>query len=570
MMIRTFHLLPLIGIVTFLLQGYPVGMTTPAMFLVPISGPPLAPISLVAKPGGAAIGRHENCDLKLPADAEKVSRNHARFVCDDDGQWRVVDLKSAWGTFVNGVKIDPGVQSALRENDLIRITPWTFRFSSDTKRRGVATADDAGQTIVRSIPAGESAALKEDLLKLLLDTASSIHEAATEQQLAEQIMDAAVRGTGLNNAIVLRPVDTGGKVEVVASKLSPSAQGGITFSRSLLAVAERGEVAEISQTATGNISESIVSMKINAALCVPIMLGPSPAQFLYLDSRGAIKQSLHAHASAFGVALGRMASLALSNLKRIEFEKRQAALDNDLKSAAVAQKWILPKRHNQIDRFTCVGESRPGQYVGGDFFDVIPLPGGKLAVAVGDVSGKGVAASVLMTAAQGFLHSALLAHGDPARAATALNLFISPRRDASKFVTLWVGVFDPLAKQLHYVDAGHSYAALLCDGGPCKMLDAGGGPPIGVLDTQVYIAETIALPDTGKVMVVSDGIIEQFGLVSRDGKLEQQQFEMAGVTQTLAHGSGGADEVADVFTAVIEHAGTDKLADDATAVVVRW
>lgn len=541
------------------------------MYLVPIAGPPLTPITLTPKPGGQSIGRHENCDLKLPSDAEKVSRTHARILADTAGDWRLTDLKSAWGTYVNGVKLAAGEPSVLRENDLIRITPWTFRFSSVPKYQGVATSDDAGQTIVRSIAPSANVALKEDLLKLLLDAASSIHEAASEQQLAERIMDAAVRGTGLSNAIVLRPIDTAGKVEVVASQLSPGLHGGITFSRSLLAAAEQGEVAEISQTtAGGNISESIVSMKINAALCVPIMLGPAPAQFLYLDSRGALPKVLHAHASAFGVALGKMASLALSNLKRIEFERRQAAMDSNLKAAAIAQKWILPKRHNQIEQFLCLGESRPGQYVGGDFFDVIPLPGRKLAIAVGDVSGKGVPASVLMTAAQGFLHSALLAHGDPARAATALNLFISPRRDASKFVTMWLGVFDPAARALHYVDAGHSYAALQHNTGEFTMLDSGGGPPIGVIDTQVYFAETIALPASGKVIVVSDGIIEQFGLVNLEGKLEQQQFEMAGVTETLAHTSKDSDELADVFAAVIQHAGTDRLADDATAVVVRW
>ena len=539
------------------------------MFLVPISGPPLEPIELTCKPGGQSIGRHEQCDLLLPPEAEKVSRTHARFFGDDAGAWRVTDLTSRWGTFVNGVKLSPGEPVAIGEGDLIRISPWTFRFSKEPKRRGVATNDDVGHTTIRSVAATGEVSLKDELLKLLLDTASSIHEAASEQQLADRVMDAAVKGTGLQNAIdVLRRVLTG-DVEVVASKLSATTTGGISFSRSLLRAAEAGNVAEISQD-SGNISESIVSMKISSALCVPIMLGQTVAQFLYLDSRGAMMPtSLRSHASAFGVALGRLASLALSNLKRIEFEMRQAQLDGDLKAAAVAQKWIMPKRVSRIEPFTCLGESRPGQYVGGDFFDVIPLPGGKLAVALGDVSGKGVAASVLMTATQGFLHSALLAHGDPARAATALNLFISPRRDASKFVTMWLGVFDLAAKSLSYVDAGHSYAVMRSASGEVTMLDKGLGMPIGIDDTQVYAAETVPLPASGRVMVVSDGIIEQFGLVQIEGKLEQRQFEMDAVAGTL-ESDGGGDEVADLFSAVIAHAGTEHLADDATAVLVRW
>ena len=157
-------------------------MSIPAMYLVPISGPPLTPIQLSPKPGGQSIGRHENCDLKLPSDAEKVSRTHARFIADATGEWHVTDLKSAWGTFVNGVKLPASEPTVLRENDLIRITPWTFRFSAAPKRRGVETSDDAGRTIVRSIAPTANVALKEDLLKLLLDTASAIHEAANEQQ----------------------------------------------------------------------------------------------------------------------------------------------------------------------------------------------------------------------------------------------------------------------------------------------------------------------------------------------------------------------------------------------------
>src|SRR4051794_14515070 len=105
-------------------------MSTRAMFLVPIAGPPLEPILLSPVSGGQSIGRHEQCDLKLPADTETVSRFHARFFCDDSGQWRVIDLNSRWGTFVNGVQIEPNAQASLREDDQIRIAPWAFRFSS--------------------------------------------------------------------------------------------------------------------------------------------------------------------------------------------------------------------------------------------------------------------------------------------------------------------------------------------------------------------------------------------------------------------------------------------------------
>lgn len=538
------------------------------MYLVPVAGPELEPIQLSPKPAGQTIGRHEQCDLHLPSDAEKVSRFHARIIGDAGGQWRIVDTRSLWGTFVNGVQLTPGSAVALQEGDLIHIAPWTFSFSSVPRRRGLQTANDIGQTVVRPVVAQPAGQVREDILNLLIETASSIHEATTEKDLAERIMSAAVRGTGLQNALVLRPIDTAGKVEVVASQLAANQQGEITFSRSLIAAAANGEVAEISQAGGGTISQSMVAMKINAALCVPIMLGRSPAQYLYLDSRGALASTIRPQGSNFCVALGRMASLALANLKRIEMERRAERIDYDLRAAAEAQKWILPQRHSAIGPFTCVGESRPGQYVGGDFFDIIDLGNGRLAVAVGDVTGKGVAASVLMTATQGYLHASLLDHGDPERAVTALNRFVSPRRDVSRFVTMWVGVFDRPAGTLKYIDAGHSYAVMIAGDGTVTTLDNGAGLPIGVDDTHRYTAETVRLPASGRVMVVSDGIIEQPGLIQHDGRMEDAQFEMAGVIDTLR--SAGSDAVADLFAAVVQHAGTDSLADDATAVLVRW
>jgi serine phosphatase RsbU (regulator of sigma subunit)/pSer/pThr/pTyr-binding forkhead associated (FHA) protein len=538
------------------------------MYLVPVAGPDLEPIALSPKPAGQTIGRHEQCDLHLPADAEKVSRFHARLIGDTRGQWRIVDTNSRWGTFLNGVKLTPDTPASMHEGDLVHIAPWTFSFSPVPKRRGLQTSDDAGQTTVRSIVAPPTGHVHEDILTLLMETASVIHEATNEKDLAERIMSAAIRGTGLQNALVLRPVDTGGKVEVVASQLASNLQGEITFSRSLIAAAAKGEVAEISQLGGGSISQSMVAMKISAALCVPIMLGPTPAQYLYLDSRGALSTSIRPQGSNFCVALGRMASLALSNLKRIEMERRSALIDYDLRAAAEAQKWILPKRNNAVGSFTCVGESRAGQYVGGDFFDIVDLGSGKVALAVGDVTGKGVAASVLMTATQGYLHACLLDHGDPERAVTALNRFISPRRDVSRFVTMWVGVIDRAAGTLTYIDAGHGYAVMIAGDATVTPLDKGRGLPIGVDDTHDYQAERVALPASGRVMVVSDGIIEQPGLVQRDGQMEEMQFDMAGVIDTLQ--SAGDDAVADLFAAVIQHAGTESLADDATAVLVRW
>ncbi|MGH7179024.1 MAG: SpoIIE family protein phosphatase [Tepidisphaeraceae bacterium] len=549
--------------------------SNPTAWLVPIAGPTLDPLQLRVKDDGVTIGRHDQCDLCLPADAEKVSRFHARIAWRE-GKWRLADLNSRWGTFVNGCKVNPGPDVPLSEGDLIRITPWTFTLSPTEKKRGLQAVNDTGQTVVRSVTPERTRPLADDMLALLLEGAAAIHGANDEKQLAEMLMDAAVRGTGLQNAALLRPIDTAGQVEIIAARMPQGAPDSSTgtgvYSRSLLATASAGNVAEISTLASGgneDVAHSIVQMKINSAICVPLMLGPVVAAYLYLDSRGTSLQTLRPNASAFCVALGRMASLALSNLKRIDMEKRESAIRADLAAAAAAQKWIMPKRTSAYGRFACIGESRPGQYVGGDFFDILDLGADRLAVAVGDVSGKGVSASVLMTATQGFLHASLKEHGSPDRAVSDLNRFVHPRRPENRFVTMWVGVIDLDAGRLKYIDAGHSYAILRRADGTFEQLDKGGGLPIGLETDMAYQLETVSIAPGDRLVVVSDGIIEQYGFVPNpDGGTSREHFEMSGVKDALA--KSGDDEVAALFDAVVTHAGTTQLSDDATAVLVRW
>jgi len=547
------------------------------MYLVPVSGPPIDPIALPVDQTALRIGRHEQCELPLPQHEDRVSRFHARF--DFDGaRWRLTDLKSRWGTYVNGVRLMGESDLPLGEGDLIRMSPWTFMFSATARRPDSVAPEDVSSTLVRNV---NDARLVDEQLGVLLESTAAIHQANEEKALAEMLIDAAMRGTGMTHAAVLRPVDATGRVQVIASRFpragGASAPDPTRFSRSLLNAAASGQVAEL-QAGMANTSESIVQMNISAALCVPIVLGSkldgggsaTIAAYLYLDSRGPMAPRPRPNAAPFCVALGRMASLALANLKRIEIERRQAVIESELNAAAAVQKWILPQRDVCVGAFKCTGESRPGRYVGGDFFDLIDLGEDRIAIALGDVTGKGVAAGVLMTATQGFLHAALSEHGDVDRAVAAVNRFVSSRTPDERFVTAWIGVADKRNRRLTYCDCGHGYALLHVPGGEPTGLTGGDGLPIGVMRDFHYRSVTVELPESGRLLVVSDGLIEQPGIVQGQSGLEQDQFGLENVSKTLAQIPGDADAVAQLFAAVINHAGTSLLADDATAVMVRW
>jgi serine phosphatase RsbU (regulator of sigma subunit) len=546
-------------------------------WLVALSGPPLKPIEIAGTPGGVMVGRHEACDVRLPAEADKVSRQHFRLVHGASG-WRICDLNSRWGTFLNGNKLIGLREMPLAEGDLLRVVPWTFHFTlHGVRRRGLVSTDDSTThaTLVRSLAPEAGRSLATEMLTLLLESAAAIHDANNEAGLAEALMSAAIGGTGLPNAAVLRPLDAGGQLEVIASRPPVNGDSAPAFSRSLIAAASNGEVVELNSGGSQDVAQSIVQMNISSALCVPLMLGSMEAgesgrvvaAYLYLDRRGGIPRPIPSGAAAFCLALGRLAGLALANLKRLEVEKRQAALEHELSAAAAAQKWIMPKCETHVGPLSVIGQSRAGAYVGGDFFDVIPLGEDRVAVALGDVAGHGVAASVLMTAAQGFLHASLRQQSDLTRAVTELNSFICPRQPDARFMTLWVGIFDAAVHQVQYINAGHGFAMIALPDGQFRMLDGGDDLPIGLDQNAKFSPIIELLPPGARAVIVSDGIIEQPGVQSPEAP--RDEFGLKRVQAAVA-ATPGSEAIQAIFDAVVHHAQSTSLSDDATAVIVRW
>jgi serine phosphatase RsbU (regulator of sigma subunit) len=338
-----------------------------------------------------------------------------------------------------------------------------------------------------------------------------------------------------------------------------------------LAAASQGTIAEFSGNNQSDRSQSILQANVTTALCAPLMLGTTVAAYLYLDSRGGTDQPArppHPNSAGFCMALCRIGGLALANLKRIDIERRASRLEGELTAASEAQRWILPRKPVTAGPFVCAGHSQPGGFLGGDFFDALVLPDGRLAVALGDVSGHSAAASVLMTASQGFLHASLISHGKLARAFNDLNSFVQARSSAETFVTLWAGIFDPREMSLQYVDAGHGYAMLSRPDKTIQLLDENGGIPIGIDAGCSYDAATITLAPGDRVLVFSDGIAEQ---TNHDGSSEgqRQQFGKLRVQQLMLE-CEPESLLADLFSSLRTFAGGSNFADDVTGVLVHW
>lgn len=535
-----------------------------AGYLVRVAGPPIRDMHLTREGSPVTLGRHEHCELRTPADEERISRYHAQF-SNDGTAWYVTDLNSTWGTYLNGYRLPPDKPHVLTEGDLIRVTPWTFSFRHvPALAHAITASDDLRQTVtaIRSLAPAEQSAIADPLV-MLVEAAAGIHQAADEITLAQLILDFARRGTGYTHAAYLRPSDADGNIEVVAT--APQREQGV-YSRSLLNAASSGELAILDPLRLP-ASHSIISLQIQAGLCAPLMLGQTVAAYLYLDSRSeSPEQHAHRRAPEFCQALARIASLALANLKRIDIERRQAAMNAELAQAAAMQRCILPPRCQEFAGLRIIGESRPGQLLGGDFFDVVPLDEHRVVITIGDVSGKGVAASVLMTAIHGFLHATLLEDVPLDVAVCRLNDFMEPRRPEGCFATMFVALIDTMAGTISYVDAAHGYG-MLWDGKILVPLRKAGGLPMGVFPGHPYTSETVAFPPGAMLVALSDGIIEQPRVRGEDD--HRQQFDVAGVFAVLSRCDATADVVTAVFEGVQKHAGMAMLADDATMVIAQ-
>lgn len=151
-----------------------------------------------------------------------------------------------------------------------------------------------------------------------------------------------------------------------------------------------------------------------------------------------------------------------------------------------------------------------GRAVAGDIADVIALPDGHVAALLGDVSGAGLDASLVMASVQSFLRVELGHHSDLARALTRLNRHLHGHASHGHFVTLWLGIFKPATRACRFVDAGHGYLLRLRDGGDAEPVSTHGNiPQLAIEPDTAFNAETPDLAIDEFILLYSDRLIEQ-------------------------------------------------------------
>jgi serine phosphatase RsbU (regulator of sigma subunit) len=242
------------------------------------------------------------------------------------------------------------------------------------------------------------------------------------------------------------------------------------------------------------------------ALCVPLrtegkvigalQLLNKPSGFTDADAR---LLGLLAHFSASAI-----------ETERLREESESARLiKHELALAYDVQARLLPKPPVGVQGLECVGSCRPARVIGGDYYDLLQLHDSSFALSVGDVSGKGIPAAVMMASIQMLLRSSLqqrdLINLSTAFAELNRTLYISST--AERYSTLFCGLISPDRSTLSYVNAGHVPPLLLHSDGRIESLP-GGGVPVGLLPECTYEQFSVRLAVGDTLVVVSDGIIE--------------------------------------------------------------
>lgn len=251
-------------------------------------------------------------------------------------------------------------------------------------------------------------------------------------------------------------------------------------------------------------------------------------------------------------------AVAVHNARRFQQEQRQREqMTREAREARVIQQALLPKASPIIPGFTVSGLSIPVGAVGGDWYDFIPMDKGRWGLVLADVSGKGTAAALLMSATRGILRSLAEAACTPGEVLTKLNRLLVEDFPAGRFVTMVYAVLDPAKRTLTFANAGH-LPPLLMAGSSARFLDVEQGIPLG-LGPGDFSEVEVNLPMGSRLLFYSDGITEAENPVD-------EEYGSVRLQEHFLRTDASAESLLDDVRSFADGAG---LRDDASVILVK-
>jgi sigma-B regulation protein RsbU (phosphoserine phosphatase) len=501
------------------------------------------------------LGRHPTCQIVL--DNAAVSRQHAQIL-ENHGTHYLEDLRSRNGTQLNNETIRGRVE--LKEGDQIGVCDFVFQYLLTSSATAVATtapvpqseppsvvrarqrptaevdsfspfhvpepaalddpAASSSSSILASVEADSIQTIRlhvrpEVKLKAVLEITSVLGRELRFEKVLPLILDALFKIFPQADwgFILLKDVPSG-KLTVRSSKSRRTDdEDSIPISMTIVEQALDGGKAILSADASRDrrfaSSESLMELQIRSVMCAPLIEpGGSKLGVIQVSTRD-LGQPFTSEDLELLASICSQCALAVQNAVMHETLLEQRDIERELDFATQVQIGFLPNQPPALSGYEFADYYEPAHRVGGDYFDYIRLPNGHVAVAVGDVAGKGVPAALLMARLHASARYHLLSALTASEALTSLNSEISTSGLGFRFITLVLAVINPDKHELRIANAGHLPPLLRSvDGTVVSLGQRESGMPLGVMPRQNYRETVLPLAAGDTLLFYTDGVTE--------------------------------------------------------------
>jgi len=465
-----------------------------------------------------SFGRSSAAELSFPEDAG-LSRQHFAFELQGE-DWTVKDLGSKNGTFVNNIPLK--AQLILKPGDRVTAGHLVIVYCPEAENAAAGVVVFEGEenkspstsTVVTSLEGALSAnqTIQMDRgtgprasapMQALIRAGQELSENRPLSELFPVILDLAIQAVNAQRGVVLilendTLVPKAYKGE--GFRISSGVRDRVLHDKTSILVRD----AQLDDAFKGRMS--IVEQKVHTMMAVPLQTKERIIGLIYVDSPFVLREFTKDDLNLLSV-MGHIAAIRVENVRLAEIEQTERIMQRDLSQAAEIQRRMLPAQAPEVAGTDLAGFNAACRTVGGDYYDFFPYPDGRVAMALGDVSGKGMPASLMMMALHARVQVLAEDPGNLAAFMTRLNKATCAQCPSNRFITFFFCVLDTASGELTFANAGHNPPILVRASGEAQMLE-GGGPVLGILPVASYGEQRVHL-DAGDMLVLySDGVTE--------------------------------------------------------------
>lgn len=404
-------------------------------------------------------------------------------------------------------------------------------------------------------------------LEILLETIAEVSANIDLDQVLEDIVDRNLQVTQAERAILF----FGATFEDLEIRVARDKEGGdlgrdLQYSRGVVrSCMEQGlpvkSVVQSDQEAL-ELGKSVYDLKLRAVMCAPLSARDRTLGAIYVDSRAVRREFSSRDLALFG-ALSAQLAISIENARLYADSLAKVRLEKDVEIARRIQAHLLPPIPRDLRGVDLALRYRAAEQASGDTYDILPLPDGRLAALIGDVTGHGVGAALLTHAAQAAIRSYLELLSDMSEVVTRLNHRLVSAVETGNFMSLLLVVLDAERRSLQYVNAGHP-GLVLCSGDGVVQLEKT-GMVLGVVGEQQYpVSEPIGLAGGDLLFLRTDGVDEAMS-PGREVFGEDRLLELL----RECRGQGAEDLLRAVEGALERHTGGASQEDDLTMMALK-